>query len=40
VAACYAGAPIAEWGSGHEAGAILQIDFSATDGIRVTTQPI
>jgi len=35
VAACYAGAPVMAWGGEHPDGAVLRIDFSAEDGIRV-----
>jgi hypothetical protein len=35
VAAHYPGAPL-EGGSGHADGALLRIDFSADDGIRVS----
>ena len=38
VRACYAGAPMAEWGDRGE-GTALRIDFSA-DGIRVTPRPL
>ena len=40
VAAHYAGAPLMEWGSGHPAGTVLRIDFSADDGIRVEPRPL
>ena len=35
VAACYAGAPVIEWGDGHPDGTVLRIDLSAEDGVRV-----
>jgi DNA repair exonuclease SbcCD nuclease subunit len=35
VAAYYAGALMIEWGGGHPEGAVLRINFSAEDGIRV-----
>jgi DNA repair exonuclease SbcCD nuclease subunit len=35
VAAHYAGAPILDWGAGDPDGAVLRVDFSTEDGIRV-----
>lgn len=35
VAAYYAGAPVMDWSGAHPDGAVLRIDFSVDDGIRV-----
>jgi DNA repair exonuclease SbcCD nuclease subunit len=40
VAACYAGAPMAEWGDGHPDGSVLRIDCSDDEGIRVERRPL
>jgi DNA repair exonuclease SbcCD nuclease subunit len=40
VAAYYAGAPMIEWGGGHPEGAVLRIDFSVDDGIRVESRSL
>lgn len=40
VVAWYAGAPLVEWRDGHPEGAVLRIDLSETDGIRVTPRPL
>ena len=40
VTAWYAGTPLVEWRDGSPKGAVLRIDFSETDGIRVTPRPL
>lgn len=40
VAAHYAGAPMATWRDGSPDGAVLRIDFSEEDGIRVEPRPL
>ncbi len=40
VTACYAGAPLPEWGDEQAAGSVLRVDFSAADGVRVQARPL
>ena len=40
VTACYAGAPMLEWGDEQAAGSVLRIDFSVADGVRVQARPL
>jgi len=40
VTACYAGAPLLEWGDEPAAGSVLRVDFSAADGVRVHARPL
>ena len=40
VVACYAGAPVADWGGSDPVGSVLRIDLSTADGIRVEPRPL
>lgn len=40
VTACYAGAPVQEWGDEQAPSSVLRIDFSVADGVRVQARPL
>ena len=40
VVACYAGAPVTDWGGRDQVGAVLRVDLSVEDGIRVAPRPL